>query len=153
MNDLNSLMHASVDGERPDIDRLLAGAVRDGQRLQRRRRMSYAGAGLAVVAIASAGPIATGAHAGSGTATDLMPAASGPASATPTGPAPLQAGQTFDLGRGVTGTVVACTSTKPSGEAGVAPDCVLPEQYAMQGASTIPGAGTGFAPSETGTRG
>ncbi|MGZ4452958.1 MAG: hypothetical protein ACXVWW_11280 [Nocardioides sp.] len=146
MNDLNSLMHASVDGERPDVDRLLAGAIRDGQRLQRRRRMSYAGVGLAVAAIASAGAVVAGTQAGSGTARDdLAPAASGPANASPTGPAPLRAGQTFDLGQGVTGTVVACTSTKPSGEAGVSPDCVLPKKYAIVGSSTIPGPGTGFA--------
>ena len=145
MNDLNSLMHASVDGARPDVDRLLAGAMRDGQRLQRRRRISYAGAGLAVAAIASAGAVAVGSQSGSGTATDLVPAASGPADVTSSDPAALQPGQTFDLGRGVTGTVIACTSTRPSGEAGVSPDCVLPKDYYIPEASTIPGSGTGFA--------
>ena len=150
MNDLNTLMHASVDGERPDVDRLLAGAIRDGQRLQRRRRMSYAGAGLAVAAIASAGAVVAGTQAGPGSATDVVPAARltptpTPSGPTPSGPAPLRAGQTLDLGQGMTGTVVTCTGLEPSGEKGVGPDCVLPKRYAIQSMSTIPGAGTGFA--------
>ena len=149
MNDLNTLMHASVDGARPDVDRLLAGALRDGQRLQRRRRISFAGAGVALAAIAVAAPLAAG-SIGRDRVTEGVPASAGPASPTGTGPAALRAGQTFDLGHGLTGTVVACTGLKKA-EPGVSPDCVLPARYAIEGSSTIPGPGTGFAVVLTGS--
>lgn len=73
MNDLNTLMHARVDDERPDLDRLLGGAIHDGRRIRRRRTIGYAGAGLVagVVAGATVGAVTLfgGPHA-----TDLMPA-------------------------------------------------------------------------------
>jgi hypothetical protein len=112
MNDLNTLMHASVDGARPDVDRLLAGAIRDGQRLQRRRRISYAGAGLAVAAIASAGAVAVG-SLGGGTATELQPAASA-GGAVLAGPA-LPASGTIANGAafGLPSGLVAATQYEP----------------------------------------
>jgi len=147
MNDLNSLMHASVDDARPDVDRLLAGAIRDGQRLQRRRRISYAGAGLAVAAIATVGAVTLDSHTGS-RATELAPAAGAPASVTSIAlgvpQTPLHAGETFDLGHGVTGTVVACKTGKAD-PIGGNPACLLPARYAVQGGSSLRGDGSGWA--------
>ena len=74
MNDLNTLMHAAVDTARPDLDRLLAGAVQDGRRIRRRRTIAYAGAGLAAGVVAGATFGAATLFA-STHATELQPAA------------------------------------------------------------------------------
>jgi hypothetical protein len=92
--------------------------------------------------------VTLGSRAGD-TATDVVPAASGPTTATPVagGPAPtsLQAGQVFHLGHRVTGTVVSCTRGKRD-PIGGNPSCVLPAgAYQEAGHSDIRGAGTGFA--------
>jgi hypothetical protein len=150
---LTTLMHAAVDDVHPDVDRLFAVSVREGTRIRRRRALGYAGAGLAVAAIASVGAATLGLPGGT-TATDV---ASG--SSASTGPAPtptptpttdstvapaLKAGQTLALGDRVVGTVVSCAAGEPDRVSGN-PACILPARYQEIGSSTVPGAGTGFA--------
>jgi hypothetical protein len=84
MNDLNQLMHARVDDERPDLDALLTGAVHQGRRLRRRRRIGYAGAGLAVAAIVAGAAVGTANLGGGTSTTELQPAATGPGLASST---------------------------------------------------------------------
>lgn len=155
MNDLTTVMHQRVDREQPDLNRLLAGAVRDGTRIRRRRRVGYAAAGLAVGAVAG---IAIGSATLSGShapARELQPAAGGATAGLGSGvgtdlnddtpsPAPLRVGQSLDLGGGVTGTVVSCTQGAAD-PVGGNPACVLPSTYAVEGSSSLPGAGTGLA--------
>jgi hypothetical protein len=148
MNDLNSVMHAAVDGAHPDMDRILSGALRQGTRRRSRRRVGYVGAGVAVAAMASLGAVTLGSHSGD-TAREVAPAASRTPRATPapSGPAStaLQAGQIFHLGHRVLGTVVPCTSEKRDPVASN-PSCILPAGvYQEAGHSDIRGTGTGFA--------
>lgn len=142
MNDLNTLMHASVDDVRPDVDRLLAVSVRVGTRMRRRRMLRYASAGVGVAAVASVGAVALWAG-GSTTAIRVGPAAT-PRATDGSSTSALQAGQRLRLGHGVVGTVVPCPPRSPD-HVGGAPSCVLPSDYRELGASTNPGAGTGFA--------
>jgi hypothetical protein len=140
MNGLNTLMHASVGSARPDLDRLLAGALRDGRRLRRRRRIGYAAGGLAMAAVVTGSAIGA-AHLGGGTsATELQPAASGAATPPPTSPGvagtTLKVGDTLTLPHGLTGTVVRC---KDEGMT-----CGSTQGHWL-GASGASGSGTGLA--------
>jgi hypothetical protein len=151
MDDLATLMRDRVAGAQPDVEALLSGALREGRRLCRRRRMAYAGAGLAVAAVACLGAVTLGSPGGT-TATELQPAASGPTASssartsTVTG---LQVGDVLRFGR-LTGTVVSCAEGKPD-PIGGNPACILPARDHFLGASTRPGPGTGLAVVISGT--
>jgi hypothetical protein len=149
MNDLNTLMHAAVDDERPDLVALVDGAVRDGLRLRRRRRIGYVGAGLAVAAVVAGTAVGTAQLTGGTAARELQPAATdrtaaSPSSAAVPSPGPLAAGDTLALGKGLAGLVVLCTAGEPD-PVGGNPDCVVPDGYHAVASSTIPGVGTGYA--------
>lgn len=152
MNDLSTLMRSRVDTEHLDLTDLASRSILRGRRI---RRVRYAGAGFATAAVVAG--VAVGAAAlpgGNSAATELQPAASGPAGITPNSAgaadAPLHAGQLLRLAHGVTATVVACTAAKVD-PVGGNPGCVLPPAYTVEGSSTITGSGTGFAVVLTGS--
>lgn len=142
MNDLNTLMHASVDDVCPDVDRLLAVSVRVGTRMRRRRMLRHAGAGVGVAAVATIAAVSVA--AGGGTTARQVGPASVPRVTDGSTAASLQAGEMLRLGDGVIGMVVPCPPGKPDPISGN-PACVLPSNYRQVSVSTIPGAGTGFA--------
>lgn len=131
-----------------NVDRVLGSALRQGTQLRARRRIGYAGAGLAVAAIASLGAVTPGSHSGS-TVTGAVPAASGPTSATPAAgglaPTTLQAGQVLHLGHRVIATVVSCTRGEPDAMGGNPGRLLKGGQYVEVESSTVSGEGTGFA--------
>jgi hypothetical protein len=146
MNDLNTLMHAAVDDALPDLTAIAATATREGRRLRRRRRIGYAGAGLAVAAVVAGAAVGAGNLAGGISGADLQPAADGrsPAassSAAVPGPGPvtpaLKAGDILTLPHGLTGTVVPCTREKSI--------CAPTGGGHWLGASNQPGSGEGLA--------
>lgn len=127
MNDLDHdpflgpALRDRVRGEQPDLEHLATASLRAGTRLRRRRRIGVtagAAAGVAVIALATS-------QMGSGT-TANDPDVAGSPSASPAAPT-LHVGQVLDLEYGLTGTV-------GTDKAGL---------YEL-GASTLPGAGTGF---------
>lgn len=152
-NDLTTLVHASADDVSPDVDRLLAVSVRVGMRMRHRRMLRYAGAGLGVGAVASVGAI-TLVLGGATTARHARPIG-GPATApaSPTAPPPRRCRPARGSGSVAGGRHRGPLSTGTARPHQRHSHVHLALRLPGTGASTLPGAGTGFAVVLTGPSG
>ena len=136
MNDpettFRTALHERVADQHPDYARLSAGAISAGSRIRRRRRVAVTVGAAAAVGAFAAGGLGLSQLLGT-TAVDDAPlgAASAPSASASPSAATLAAGQSLDLGNGVTGQVVTNDEAKTM-------------DITIRAASARSGAGTGL---------
>ena len=136
MNDpetsFRTALHERVADQHPDYARISAGAISAGSRIRHRRRITVTvGAAAAIGAFAASG-LGLSQFLNT-TAVDQAPlgAAGAPSASASPSAAPLAAGQSLDLGDGVTGQVVTNDEARTM-------------DITVQAVSGLRGAGTGF---------
>lgn len=128
-NDLTTALRDRVADEHPDFVRLTAGAIGEGARIRRRRRITASLGATAAVGAFAAGGLGLSQLLATPTAVDQAPI--GAAGAPSASAAALTPGQNLDLGKGVTGLVVTAAEAKTM-------------DITTQTESRSPGTGTGF---------